>query len=86
MDLRPRLEINTDEVRAQHGATTGQLDESLLFYLLSRGIDRSTARTLLKWAFLNDVLRQIELPQLRAEAEHCAAGQLQDVLGAGALP
>lgn len=85
VDLRPRLEINTDEVRAQHGATTGQLDENLLFYLLSRGIDRSTARTLLKWAFLNDVLRQIELPQLRAEAEHCAAGQLQDVLAVGAL-
>lgn len=85
VDLRPRLEINTDEVKAQHGATTGQLDENLLFYLLSRGIDRSTARTLLKWAFLNDVLRQIELPQLRAEAERCAAGQLQDVLAVGAL-
>jgi len=85
VDLRPRLEINTDEVSAQHGATTGQLDENLLFYLLSRGIDRGTARTLLKWAFLNDVLRQIELPQLRAEAERCAAGQLQDVLAVGAL-
>lgn len=85
VDLRPRLEIHTDEVRAQHGATTGQLDENLLFYLLSRGIDRTTARTLLKWAFLNDVLRQIELPQLRAEAERCAAGQLEDVLAAGAL-
>jgi len=85
VDLRPRLEINTDEVSAQHGATTGQLDENLLFYLLSRGIDRGTARTLLKWAFLNDVLRQIELPQLRSEAERSAAGQLQDVLAVGAL-
>lgn len=85
VDLRPRLEIDTDEVSAQHGATTGQLDENLLFYLLSRGIDRSTARTLLKWAFLNDVLRQIELAQLRAEAEHSAAGQLRDVLTVGAL-
>ncbi len=43
-----------------------QLDENLLFYLLSRGIDRGTARALLKWAFLGDVLRAIELPQLRA--------------------
>jgi Fe-S cluster assembly protein SufD len=85
VNLRPRLEINTDEVSAQHGATTGQLDENLLFYLLSRGIDRSTARTLLKWAFLNDVLRQIEQPQLRAEAEQGTAGQLQDVLAVGAL-
>ena len=40
IDLRPRLEIHTDEVRAQHGATTGPLDENLLFYLLARGIER----------------------------------------------
>jgi len=85
VDLRPRLEINTDEVRAQHGATTGRLDENLLFYLLSRGIDRDTARTLLKWAFLSDVLREIELPGLREQAERGAADQLQDVLAVGAL-
>ena len=61
MDLRPRLEIETDEVRAQHGATTGRLDENLLFYLLSRGLEPQLARRLLKWAFLGDVLRGIEL-------------------------
>ena len=85
IDLRPRLEILTDDVRASHGATTGRLDEDLLFYLLARGIDRATARALLKWAFLGDVLRAIELPELRAEAERLAAGQLQDVLAIGAL-
>jgi Fe-S cluster assembly protein SufD len=85
IDLRPRLEINTDEVKAQHGATTGALDENLMFYLLARGIDRATARALLKWAFLGDVLRAIELPQLRSAAEHGAAGQLPDILAIGAL-
>ena len=85
IDLRPRLEILTDEVRAVHGATTGRLDEDLLFYMLARGIDRQTARALLKWAFLSDVLREIELPGLRAEAERLAAGQLQDVQAIGAL-
>lgn len=85
IDLRPRLQIDTDEVVAQHGATTGRLDEQLLFYLLSRGIDRATARSLLKWAFLSDVLRTIELPELRSQAEHSAAGQLQDVLAVGAM-
>ncbi len=68
-----------------HGATTGRLDEDLLFYMLARGIDRQTARALLKWAFLSDVLREIELPGLRAEAERLAAGQLQDVQAIGAL-
>jgi Fe-S cluster assembly protein SufD len=85
IDLRPRLEILTDEVRAVHGATTGRLDEDLLFYMLARGLDRQTARALLKWAFLSDVLREIELPGLRAEAERLAAGQLQDVQAIGAL-
>ena len=85
IDLRPRLEILTDEVRAAHGATTGRLDEDLLFYMLARGIDRQTARALLKWAFLSDVLREIDLPGLRAEAERLAAGQLQDVQAIGAL-
>jgi Fe-S cluster assembly protein SufD len=79
IDLQPHLEINTDEVRASHGATTGRLDENLLFYLLARGIDRPTARGLLKWAFLSDVLREIGLPALRAAAEQLAAVQLQDV-------
>lgn len=85
IDLRPRLEINTDDVRAQHGATTGQLDQNLLFYLLARGIDPTTARALLKWAFLSDVLRAIELPAVRSAAEHGAAGQLPDVMASGAL-
>jgi Fe-S cluster assembly protein SufD len=85
IDLRPRLEINTDEVRAQHGATTGALDENLMFYLLARGIDRATARALLKWAFLGDVLRAIDLPEVRRAAEHGAAGQLPDVMAIGAL-
>ena len=85
IDLRPRLEILTDDVRASHGATTGRLDEDLLFYLLARGIDRPTARALLKWAFLGDVLREIELPALRAESERLAAGQLPDVPPLGAL-
>jgi Fe-S cluster assembly protein SufD len=85
IDLRPRLEINTDEVRAQHGATTGQLDQNLLFYLLARGIDPKTARALLKWAFLGDVLRAIDLPALRSAAEQSAADQLPDVTAIGAL-
>jgi Fe-S cluster assembly protein SufD len=85
VDLRPRLQIDTDEVKAQHGATTGALDENLMFYLLARGIDRDSARALLKWAFLGDVLRAIELPEVRRAAEHGAAGQLPDILAIGAL-
>jgi Fe-S cluster assembly protein SufD len=78
IDLRPQLEIYTDEVRCSHGATAGKLDDNMLFYLLSRGLDPDTAQRLLKWAFLGDVLAKIPLPQARREMERRLADVLQD--------
>jgi Fe-S cluster assembly protein SufD len=78
VNLRPRLTINTDAVQAKHGATTGRLDEDLLFYLLARGLEPATARSLLKWALLGEVLGAIEPPALRRAAERAAAAQLRD--------
>lgn len=69
INLRPQLEILTDEVTASHGATTGALDENMLFYLLSRGLEAETARKLLEWAFIADVMSRIELPALRRQVE-----------------
>jgi Fe-S cluster assembly protein SufD len=77
--VRPQLEIYTDRVRAQHGATTGKLDEQMLFYLLSRGIDRRTAQTLLQWAFIEDAVSRVDCTELRAEIEHLIAAQLNEV-------
>jgi Fe-S cluster assembly protein SufD len=76
IDLRPQLEISTDEVRASHGATTGALDENMRFFLLSRGLDNDSARALLEWAFLEDAVRGIELPELRRAAEQLLAAAL----------
>src|SRR6185437_13937299 len=78
IDVRPQLEIYTDDVRCSHGATAGKLDEAMLFYLLSRGIDRDTARRLLKWAFLEDVVSKVSVAELRRQIEASLAGQLQD--------
>jgi Fe-S cluster assembly protein SufD len=78
IDLRPRLTINTDEVRAAHGATTGRLDGDLLFYLLSRGLAPEAARSLLKWAFLGEVLAALGPPALRRDAELASAARLSD--------
>lgn len=65
IDSRPQLEIYTDDVKAGHGATTGALDENMLFYLLSRGLDRATARGVLTFAFAEDVVAQVRIPELR---------------------
>jgi Fe-S cluster assembly protein SufD len=78
IDVRPQLEIYTDEVRCSHGATAGKLDENMLFYLLSRGLAPDAAQRLLKWAFLEDVIAQITLPALRRQIEEHLAAQLRD--------
>jgi Fe-S cluster assembly protein SufD len=78
IDVRPQLEIYTDEVRCSHGATAGKLDDNMLFYLLSRGLSPEVAQRLLKWAFLEDVVSKIELPELRRQIEHDLAGQMAD--------
>ncbi|HEY6822900.1 MAG TPA: Fe-S cluster assembly protein SufD [Steroidobacteraceae bacterium] len=78
IDVRPQLEIYNDDVRCSHGATAGKLDDAMLFYLLSRGLDRDAAQRLLKWAFLEDVIAKIELPPLRRQVEERLAGQLRD--------
>ena len=44
IDVRPQLEIYTDEVRCSHGATAGKLDDDMLFYLLSRGLSPEVDR------------------------------------------
>ena len=78
IDVRPQLEIYTDDVRCNHGATAGKLDDNMLFYMLSRGLDRETALRLLKWAFLEDVVAKIEVPELRRQIEQSLAGQLNE--------
>jgi Fe-S cluster assembly protein SufD len=78
IDVRPQLEIYTDDVRCSHGATAGKLDDNMLFYLLARGLDHDTAQRLLKWAFLGDAIAKIALPEVRRAVETRLAAVLQD--------
>lgn len=58
-DTKPELEIYADDVKANHGASIGRLDEDKLFYLLSRGIPHTQAVSMLARAFVSDVLMKI---------------------------
>ena len=78
IDVRPQLEIYTDDVRCSHGATAGKLDDNMLFYLLARGLERAEALRLLKWAFLADAFARIEVPELRRQIEENLAAALKD--------
>lgn len=65
MHTQPQLIINCDEVKCSHGATTGQLDQSALFYMRQRGIPLEEARTMLMQAFMTDVIENVRLEGLR---------------------
>ncbi len=69
VDTKPELQIWADDVRCTHGATIGQLDSESLFYLQSRGIGKKEARSLLTYAFAQDVVDRIKVPALRESLE-----------------
>jgi Fe-S cluster assembly protein SufD len=69
IDTKPELQIFADDVRCTHGATIGQLDAESLFYLQSRGIPRREARSLLTYAFAQDIVDRIKVQSLRDSLE-----------------
>ena len=60
----PSLEIDQPNVRrAAHSSSVGPIDEAQIFYLMSRGVDRETARRLIVLGFLEPVVARIPLPE-----------------------
>jgi len=78
-DNKPELEIFADDVTCGHGATTGALDESLLFYLRARGLSEKEAQALLIQAFVGEAIEQISSDALRelaiSAAQHWLAAR-----------
>ena len=66
VDTKPSMEIFADDVKATHGATAGQLDQTTLFYLNSRGIDADSARRLLVHGFASEIISGVQIAKLRA--------------------
>jgi Fe-S cluster assembly protein SufD len=64
---KPQLEIYADDVKCSHGATIGQLDETAMFYMKSRGISPEHARQLLIQAFGGDVIDRVVVESLRED-------------------
>lgn len=59
IDTKPEMEIYADDVKCGHGSTVGQLDEQQLFFLRARGMNETSARSLLTYAFAVEVLQRI---------------------------
>lgn len=85
VNTRPQLEIYAKEVEASHGATVGQLEEDQVFYLASRGVDETTARAMLRAAFVVESFGAITVEPARrwARGEALAAlGVPAELVGA----
>jgi len=65
MDTKPQLEIYADDVKCAHGVTVGQLDNTAIFYLRSRGADEEMAKNMLTFAFANEMVERIKFEPLR---------------------
>lgn len=70
IDSKPVLEIYNDDVKCAHGTTMGQMNESQLFYLRSRGIDTATAKRMLGTGFVNATLMAMPDSTLQDWAMH----------------
>jgi Fe-S cluster assembly protein SufD len=79
-DSDPKLEIlNNDVIRCTHGAAVGPVDQEMIFYLASRGLDQATAEQLIVEGFFQSTLKKLEMPGVEAaiwaaidEREHAA--------------
>jgi Fe-S cluster assembly protein SufD len=81
INAKPQLEIFADDVKCSHGCTIGQLDEEALFYLRSRGIAKKEARALLMYAFANNVLESVKIPELKVRINKLIANKIGVNLG-----
>tara|TARA_B100000686_G_scaffold233792_1_gene241517 strand:+ start:2208 stop:3404 length:1197 start_codon:yes stop_codon:yes gene_type:complete len=64
-NAKPELEIYADDVKCSHGATTGELDEQMLFYLRSRGLNKEEAQKVLIEGFINELFDEIKNSELK---------------------
>ena len=78
VDTKPELEIYADDVKCAHGATVGRLDENMLYYLRTRAIPAEVAKSLLTFAFAEDVITRIGLAPLRERLGKAVVGRLPD--------
>ena len=76
---KPQLEIYADDVKCSHGATVGKLDQEALFYIRSRGVPLEAARSMLIRAFIDDVVKEITIEQLKEKVNHTIFEHLQRV-------
>ncbi len=75
-DTIPNLEIAANDVRCTHGATVGQVEEEYIFYLMSRGINRTEAVKLIVDGFFDEVIERVPVPEVQEEVRAAIARKI----------
>ncbi len=84
IDAKPELEIYAEDVKCSHGTTVGQLDDSALFYLRTRGLDKQFATQVLTHAFASGLVDRIPVDAARDAVSAVVESRLANLIGAGA--
>lgn len=85
IDAKPELEIYAEDVKCSHGTTVGQLDETALFYLRSRGLDKRHATQVLTHAFAADLVRRAPVAAVRDAITDIVETRLAELIEADSL-
>jgi Fe-S cluster assembly protein SufD len=85
VNAKPELQIDADDVKCAHGATCGQLDEDVIYYLRTRGLDLAAARNVLLYTFAREVLARIGFEPARQLAEQALLARLPGAASLGEL-
>ncbi|HEU4520526.1 MAG TPA: Fe-S cluster assembly protein SufD [Thermoanaerobaculia bacterium] len=80
IDSKPTLEIHNDDVKCNHGSTIGQIAEEPMFYLRSRGISESDARSLLVYAFAAEIVDRMKLEAVQEHVRRALFRQMPERL------
>ncbi|MCH9693899.1 MAG: Fe-S cluster assembly protein SufD [Gammaproteobacteria bacterium] len=80
IDAKPELEIYAEDVKCAHGTTVGQLDETALFYLQSRGIDKMQGRQMLTHAFAVDLVSRTPVDATRDAVNALVSARLEELI------
>ena len=80
IDAKPELEIYADDVKCSHGTTVGQLDESALFYLRTRGLDKRQAAQILVHAFATDLIGRTPVDVAREKITSLVESRLRELI------
>ena len=79
----PSLEILANDVKCSHGTTVGQVDENLVFYAMTRGIDRGTAQKMIVDGFLEPLIDASPLRACATSSTSCSTSVWRSDLGSG---